>query len=222
MADETPGRGPGDEVRPAPELRASHEDRDRVVELLRTAAGDGRLTADELDERLEVALTARTHSELAVLTADLPAATGGVVSGPAPEAKDLVRIDCRSGSAKRDGGWVVPQRIEVKVTSGHVRLDFTHAVITRSALHIDAEVRSGDLTLVTRPGIAVDTDDVAIRSGDVRVRAPWAASVPVTLRITVAGTVGSGRIQARPPRRTFWQWLLRQPRPYQAAISGSD
>ena len=76
MADETPGRGPGDEIRPVPELRASHEDRDRVVELLRTAAGDGRLTAEELDERLEAALTARTHSELAVLTADLPAITG--------------------------------------------------------------------------------------------------------------------------------------------------
>ena len=59
-----------------PELRASHEDRDRVVELLRVAAGDGRLTADELDQRLEAALTARTQRELVVLTADLPAAPG--------------------------------------------------------------------------------------------------------------------------------------------------
>ena len=219
MADETPGHNRGSEVQPARELRASHEDRDRVVELLRTAAGDGRLTAEELDERLEAALTARTHSELAVLTTDLPATTGaGVLSGPAAEAKDLVRIDCRSGSVKRDGPWIVPQRMEVKVTSGHVRLDFTQAVLTRSALHIDAEVSSGDLTLITKPGIAIDTDDVAIRSGDVKVRAPWAASAPVTFRITVAGKVGSGRIQARPPRRTFWQWLLRQPRPYQAAI----
>jgi hypothetical protein len=219
MADERPGQRRSDEIQPVPELRASHEDRDRVVELLRTAAGDGRLTAEELDERLEAALTARTHSELAVLTADLPATAGaGTISGPAPEAKDLVRIDCRSGSAKRDGAWVVPQRMQVKVTSGHVRLDFTQAVITRSALHIDAEVRSGSLTLVTKPGIAVDTDDVAIRSGDVRVRAPWAASAPVTFRITVAGTVGSGSITARPPRRTFWQWLLRRPKPYQAAI----
>ena len=52
------------------ELRASHSDRDRVVELPRVAAGDGRLTPAELDERLEVALTARTYSELAVLTTD--------------------------------------------------------------------------------------------------------------------------------------------------------
>ncbi len=45
------------------ELRASHDDRDRVVELLRISAGDGRLTAAELDERLELALTARTYGE---------------------------------------------------------------------------------------------------------------------------------------------------------------
>src|SRR5580658_8267297 len=52
-----------------PEIRVSHADRDRVVDVLRVAAGDGRLTAEELDERLEAALTARTERELAVLTA---------------------------------------------------------------------------------------------------------------------------------------------------------
>jgi uncharacterized protein DUF1707 len=184
--------------------------------VLRTAAGDGMLTAEELDERLEAALTARTHSELAVLTADLPATGTGAAIGAVP--KDLVRIDCRSGNSKRDGSWVVPQRMQVNVTSGHVKLDFTQAVITQSSLHIEAEVRSGTLTLVTKPGIAVDTDDVVIRSGDVRVRTPWAADVPIKLRITVSGKVGSGSLKARPPRRTFWEWLLRRPRPYQAAI----
>ena len=78
------------------ELRASHMDRDRVVELLRVAAGDGRLTPQELDERLEAALTARTYSELAVLTTDLPAAAGHPASLAVPEAKELVRIDCGS------------------------------------------------------------------------------------------------------------------------------
>jgi hypothetical protein len=42
-----------------PGLRASHEDRDRVVEALRVAGGDGRLTAEELDTRLEAALTGK-------------------------------------------------------------------------------------------------------------------------------------------------------------------
>src|SRR5579859_3938070 len=84
MADEMPVRGPGDEIQRATELRASHEDRDRVVELLQVAAGDGRLTAEELDERLEAALTARTHSELAVLTSDLPAVPGSASASRRP------------------------------------------------------------------------------------------------------------------------------------------
>jgi hypothetical protein len=47
---------------PAPDqLRASHEDRDRVVELLRVAAGDGRLTADELDEANRLFQHPRSH-----------------------------------------------------------------------------------------------------------------------------------------------------------------
>ena len=68
--------GDGGELVPPGELRASYEDRDRVAETLRIAAGDGRLSADELDQRLEAALTARTYGELAALTRDLPAVRG--------------------------------------------------------------------------------------------------------------------------------------------------
>jgi len=56
------------------ELRASDADRDRVAERLRTAAGEGRLSSDELEERLEGAFAARTQAELEPLTADLPQA----------------------------------------------------------------------------------------------------------------------------------------------------
>ncbi|HEV2374448.1 MAG TPA: DUF1707 domain-containing protein [Streptosporangiaceae bacterium] len=201
----------GDEVTPHSELRASHEDRDRAVEILRVAAGDGRLSAEELDERLEAALTARTYGELAVLTRDLPAVPGASAVAAAAAPKDLVRIACASGSASRDGSWVVPKRMEVQVTSGNVRLDFTEAVFTQPLLQIAAEVRSGSLTLVTRPGIEVDTGEVSVRSGTAKVRAHTGPPVPVALRVEVSGSVGSGSIKARPPRRTFWQWLLRRP-----------
>jgi len=209
MADSEPGH----EVARS-ELRASHEDRDRVVELLRVSAGDGRLTADELDERLELAMTARTYGELAQLVADLPAA-GSVASAPAPRAKEVVRIDCGSGHTIRNGRWVVPQRIEARVRSGQLKLDFTEAVITQPSLQLDAEVRSGHIILVTKPGIVVDTDDVVVGSGHVRVRTPWGHDVPEVLRIEVSGRVGSGHFVARPQYRTFWQWLTRQPRPYE-------
>jgi hypothetical protein len=199
------------------ELRASHEDRDRVVELLRVSAGDGRLSADELDERLELALTARTYGELARLVADLPAAAGSAASAPAPRAKEVMRIDCGSGHTVKNGRWTVPQRIEARIQSGQLKLDFTQAVINQPSLQIDAEVSSGHIILITRPGIVVDTDDVAVRSGHVRVRAPWGPDVPEVLRIEVWGKVGSGHFVARPQHRTFWQWLTRQPRPYEIA-----
>jgi DUF1707 SHOCT-like domain len=54
-------------------LMACHADRERVIETLKTAFVDGRLTRDELDTRAGQALTARTHAELAALTADIPA-----------------------------------------------------------------------------------------------------------------------------------------------------
>ena len=95
------------------ELRASHADRDRVVDVLRVAAGDGRLTAEELDERLEAALSARTLGELAGLTADLPADAAG-------EVKDVVRIEQQGGSAVRGDGWAVPRRLEVESSWGDV------------------------------------------------------------------------------------------------------
>jgi hypothetical protein len=212
MAERQPP-GDGGDVVPAGELRASYDDRERVAEVLRIAAGDGRLSAEELDQRLEVALTARTYGELAALTRDLPA-----VRGAAAAPRELVRIDCGSSVIRRDGRWVVPKRLEVRVASGSVTLDFSNAVITQPALEIEAEVHSGTLTLLTRPGIAVHTDDVAVRSGAVKVTPPGGGFAPEILRIQVSGRVASGVIVARPPRpprpprRSFWAWLLRRPR----------
>lgn len=205
------------------QLRASHQDRDRVVEVLRVAAGDGRLTAEELDQRLEAALTARTYADLAVLTTDLPAASAPTPPTPPagvaiPEPKDVGRIECGSGSTKRDGRWVVPRRLEIRVSSGAVKLDFTEAIITQPSLQIDAEVRSGQLILVTKPGIAVDADEVEIRSGKVKIMQPWGHDAPVSLRVVVNGKIGSGRLLARPPRRTFWQWLTRRRPSWTAAL----
>jgi Domain of unknown function (DUF1707) len=53
-------------------VRASDADREHVAERLRHAAGEGRLLAEELEERLARALRARTYGELDPLVADLP------------------------------------------------------------------------------------------------------------------------------------------------------
>ncbi len=215
----------GDEAASPDQLRASHEDRDRVVELLRVAAGDGRLTAEELDQRLEVALTARTYGDLAAVLTDLPGVSGLAAGALVPEPKDVERIDCVSSVMRRDGHWVVPLRIEARVKVGAVTLDFTEAVITRPFLEIDADIYSGSLTLVIKPGILVDAGDVAVHGSTVKVGPPPGPGVPVTLRINVSGTAYYSTITARPARpprprrRTFWQWLRRRPRPRAIASS---
>jgi Domain of unknown function (DUF1707) len=72
--------GPGGEIRAVAghgHLRASHADRDHVIDVLKAAFVQGRLTKDELDERVGGTLTSRTYAELAALTADIPAGPGG-------------------------------------------------------------------------------------------------------------------------------------------------
>src|SRR5260370_42603351 len=114
MAEEASAPGPGGELAPRGEpggagLRASHDDRDRAVEMLRVAAGDGRITAEELDERVGAALTARTYGELATLISDLPATPGSLPLAPrspaGAAAKDLARIECRTSTARLDRAW---------------------------------------------------------------------------------------------------------------------
>ena len=82
--------GPADEIAARQgRWRASHADREQVVGALKAAFVQGRLTADELDERVGQALAARTYAELAALTTDLPpdpapAREPGPATQPAP------------------------------------------------------------------------------------------------------------------------------------------
>jgi hypothetical protein len=188
-----------------PELRASHEDRDRVVEALRIAAGDGRLTAEELDDRLEVALTARTVRELTVLTTDLVPAGQGAVSAPAP--RELLRISHLGGNARQAGHWVVPKRIDIDVAGGNVLLDFTHAVITGPVLPITARVRGGNLRIITRPGVEVDASEVSTIGGNMIVQTPRPGATPVDLRVELSGEIKGGNVRVHRHRRSFREWL---------------
>jgi uncharacterized protein DUF1707 len=80
--------GPGDQqpVAKRGHLRASHADRERMIDTLKDAFVDGRLTKDELDGRAGRALAARTYADLAALIDDLPA---GLT--PAQPAHKLIR-----------------------------------------------------------------------------------------------------------------------------------
>jgi hypothetical protein len=63
-------------------LRASDADRERVIDALKAAFVQGRLTKDELGMRAGLALASRTYGELTALTADIPAARGDSLPRP--------------------------------------------------------------------------------------------------------------------------------------------
>ena len=66
-----------------PQTLASDADRDTAVGLLNAAWAEGRLTADEYDQRLSAAYAARTWQQLDQLTADLPAPPAAATGQPA-------------------------------------------------------------------------------------------------------------------------------------------
>ena len=84
-------------------LRASRTDRERVIELLKVAFVQDRLTQDELGTRIGLALASRTYADLADLTADIPAGPAAAEPADIPAepagtpARTLARAARRSG-----------------------------------------------------------------------------------------------------------------------------
>jgi hypothetical protein len=122
-------------------LRASDADRERVAEVLRQAAGDGRLTMDELDERLDAVFAAKTYAELQPITRDLPDNGAAYVPATPPAAQPAVAGDPRRfggeptshgalavlGGFSRRGDWVVPKDFNVFIVMGGGQIDLRAA-----------------------------------------------------------------------------------------------
>jgi DUF1707 SHOCT-like domain/2TM domain len=89
------------------DLRASDAERDAVAERLRDAGGDGRLDPEELEQRLEAAYGARTHGELELLTADLPA--------PGTSAREPERIPQNRYVRERLASFIVVNAICIAI-----------------------------------------------------------------------------------------------------------
>jgi hypothetical protein len=65
-------------------MRSSAADREYAIDILKTAFADGRLTKEECEQRIGLALSPLTYAELDALTADLPAGVQGLLSQPPP------------------------------------------------------------------------------------------------------------------------------------------
>ena len=184
------------------QVRASDADRDRVVEALAAASAEGRLTLEEYSERSDAALVARTHGDLASLTADLPASSlPAVPDGDAAAVPE--EITAVLGNESRKGPWVVPPRMNVRSVLGDCHLEMHQAIIGQHVTTIDATVRFGAMTIFVPDGIDVRLTGRAVlgaKSSD--LRGEPAPGAPV---IVVNCDVLCGAVTVRRP-----DWLMRR------------
>ena len=196
---------------PADQLRVGHEERDLVAQVLQSAAADGRLGMDELDERVGAALQAKTYGELNRLVADLsadlpwqsPSRTPVPVHGP-PRAgysrEDPLRLDGGMSSEKRDGVWTVPPFIRISPGLGSVKLNCLQATPAARVIEVEVIGGAGSVLLILPDGWGVDTDRLTTTMGTKTVKSQRDPAPGAPLWVFY-GVVGLGSFKVRPPSR---------------------
>ncbi|GGV22863.1 hypothetical protein GCM10010182_51440 [Actinomadura cremea] len=181
-------------------LRASHAERDAVVERLREAAAEGRIELDELETRLDVALTAKTRADLAPLTADLPPVT--------PSAP--LTIKGGMNGVTRNGHWEVPSRIIVHGGLGGAKLDFTRTRCRLPEIEIEAHGQLSGVVLVLPDGWSVDVTGLDPGTGGLtdKTTPDRLAGMPL---VRLTGTGGPGGVVVRHPNRWERRKLANNP-----------
>jgi hypothetical protein len=157
--DSVPNPAPqptGDEL--ALRRRVSDLEREEVADVLREAAGEGRLSYTELEDRLETLYSAKTYGELVEIASDLPngptlaAGTAAVAplghAGPGPGMTvHAPVINVFLSDQKRIGNWLAPERQEVNAVLGDVTLDYTEAQVPYNEIYIDVKSILADVKI---------------------------------------------------------------------------
>lgn len=189
------------------ELRASDADRERVAEVLRQAAAEGRLDLNELDERLGLVYAARTYADLAPLTRDLP--TGDVTPLPLPGPAATVVDAPATGNAvafmsefTRKGRWVVPRTFNCLALFGGGKIDLREARIPPGEVRIQAFAIMGGIDIIVPDDADVHVSGIGIMGGfDQGATGEGRPGAP---RIVVSGLalMGGVTVKRRPRRKT--------------------
>lgn len=183
------GTGPG-------QLRASDNDRDRVLGQLQDALATGMISLDEFHDRSGQALQARTRRELAAITADLPVDDTSVTTAA---QRDIVELRGTSSSLKRTGRWIVPRKLVLRQQKGSAELDFTQAQIDHPVTDVELDISGGSVEIRLPEGASASTDGIEAIRGSVEDhrKNPPPIGQP---HFVITGTVRRGSIELRGPK----------------------
>ena len=169
MAGELKPQGGGHD--PA-QLRISDAERHQVAEILREAAGEGRLDIDELDQRLEATYAARTYADLVPITFDLPSHphTRPVAKPVAASPEVVPGADRESHFAilsglSRKGVWVVPRQLTILAMMGGAELDLRRAKFAAPEVTITINAFMGGAQVIVGPSTRVQMEGTGIMGG---------------------------------------------------------
>src|SRR6266516_954615 len=190
-------------------LRAADADRDQTAEVLRRAATEGRITFDELDERISRAYAAKTFADLEAVTSDLPGpgvklpalatASYQPPEVPAGTPAPSLSLAIMSG-ARRAGPWLVPPSYTAVAIMGGVELDLRDARFAAAEVTIRAFCLMGGVSITVPEDMAVDVSGIGIMGGfDHRASGPGAPGAP-HLRVVGFALMGGVDVRRKPAR----------------------
>ena len=179
-------------------VRASDSERDAAASRLQAAFAEGRLDDTEFDERMRAALTARTRTDLARLTTDLPAKAPAPLPVPAGREPGRFAVTFKS-SLRRAGRWRVPERLTTVVYKGEGLLDLRAAELTAPVTTISAVAYKSRIDILVPPGVRVEAGGLGVSTGSAEPEAPLSGNAPV-VHVRGYSYKGTVEVAGRPGR----------------------
>jgi len=137
-----------------PAIRVSDAEREQASLVLREACAEGRLTLEELSERLDETYAARSQTELERVTRELPA--------PAlPGRRRRVTVSI-FGSVERRGRFRPGRRSYVFTCFGNVDLDLRAAQLSEPEVTVVAFALFGNVDVYVPEGTQVDVTSAVV------------------------------------------------------------
>jgi hypothetical protein len=137
-------------------ILASQADRDATAQRLQVAFAELRLDDEEFDRRIRLALTAKTMSDLASLTSDLPARAASTAFGADRGGKPGRFALAMKSSIRRAGRWSVPRVFTCVVYKGKGLLDLRDAELTSKVTTIRAIAYKSRTEILVPPGVRLE------------------------------------------------------------------